>query len=239
VAERDYQNVNQLLKSQLPVFIQLRVQFIDSLLMSLVTFQTHFYFSLTTAYRPMEEYVQLHMSVIVGYNQRMETVLPMIEELAILKPLSPTSLQASPDDDWTTDANGNPFTKASDVQPPSYGSVVTSTATTPSPWQNANASTPVSPQKNPAAASGSTGNVSKWAAPAPTAKPAHLRAPQSNAASYATVLYDFDAQQEGDLALRVGEQVEVLAKTPDADGWWRGRINGREGIFPGNYVRLL
>jgi amphiphysin len=52
-----------------------------------------------------------------------------------------------------------------------------------------------------------------------------------------SALYDFDAQQPGDLSFRRGDLIEVLEKTDDRNGWWRGRCSGREGVFPGNYVQ--
>ena len=57
------------------------------------------------------------------------------------------------------------------------------------------------------------------------------------AAMYVTALYDFDAQAEGDLSFRAGERIELVKKTDSQEDWWTGRLNGQEGIFPGNYVQ--
>ncbi|KAF1755515.1 hypothetical protein GCK72_011965 [Caenorhabditis remanei] len=48
-----------------------------------------------------------------------------------------------------------------------------------------------------------------------------------------TVIYDFEAVESTDLALNVGDTIVVLEKN---DEWWKGRCNGKEGIFPANYV---
>ncbi|KAI8336797.1 hypothetical protein BC941DRAFT_376739 [Chlamydoabsidia padenii] len=53
---------------------------------------------------------------------------------------------------------------------------------------------------------------------------------------YAQALYDFDAQQPGDLPLREGDRIEIIEKAED---WWKGRIGNQVGIFPGNYVQLI
>ncbi|GMS96358.1 hypothetical protein PENTCL1PPCAC_18533 [Pristionchus entomophagus] len=45
--------------------------------------------------------------------------------------------------------------------------------------------------------------------------------------------YDFDAAEATDLPLRAGDRILVLEKNDD---WWKGSANGREGIFPANYV---
>ncbi|KAG0214139.1 hypothetical protein BGX28_002655 [Mortierella sp. GBA30] len=55
----------------------------------------------------------------------------------------------------------------------------------------------------------------------------------------AVALYDYDAQQEGDLSFRQDDRIEIVERTADANGWWTGRLNGRQGVFPGNYVQEL
>ncbi|KAF9586151.1 hypothetical protein BGW38_009236 [Lunasporangiospora selenospora] len=52
-------------------------------------------------------------------------------------------------------------------------------------------------------------------------------------------LYDYDAQQQGDLTFRKDDRIELVQRTPNQDGWWTGRLNGAQGIFPGNYVQEL
>lgn len=58
----------------------------------------------------------------------------------------------------------------------------------------------------------------------------------SNPPSVETVVavFDFEAQADGDLGFKTGDKLEVLSK----DGqWWKGRFNGKEGLFPFNYVQ--
>lgn len=55
---------------------------------------------------------------------------------------------------------------------------------------------------------------------------------------YCIGLYSFDAQSPGDLSFGVGDKIEVLERTGDPDAWWKGRLNGEEGIFPANYCKL-
>ncbi|CAI8493517.1 unnamed protein product [Pichia kudriavzevii] len=52
-----------------------------------------------------------------------------------------------------------------------------------------------------------------------------------------TALYDYTAQAAGDLTFRAGDVITVYEKT-DANGWWKGELNGVMGVFPGNYVQL-
>ncbi|KAH3684566.1 hypothetical protein WICPIJ_004456 [Wickerhamomyces pijperi] len=54
---------------------------------------------------------------------------------------------------------------------------------------------------------------------------------------YAEALYDYSPQQPEDLSLRTGDKVKVLERlSPD---WWRGENNGRVGMFPSNYVKII
>jgi len=75
------------------------------------------------------------------------------------------------------------------------------------------------------------------APPPPKPKPAALRAAHSGTPT-ATALYDYEAQAEGDLSFSTGDVIEVSIKGKTENEWWTGKCNGREGQFPGNYVRL-
>ncbi|CAJ1061297.1 myosin IEb [Xyrichtys novacula] len=64
--------------------------------------------------------------------------------------------------------------------------------------------------------------------PAPRPKP---RSPQCRA------LYAYDAQDTDELSFNTDDVIELL--TEDPSGWWFGRLRGREGMFPGNYVEKI
>ncbi|KAK0158310.1 hypothetical protein PV328_009329 [Microctonus aethiopoides] len=62
---------------------------------------------------------------------------------------------------------------------------------------------------------------------------------QDNSASIFTALYDYIAQGEDELSLQRGEAVEVLSKDckiSGDEGWWTGKLRGKVGIFPANFV---
>ncbi|CAG8460571.1 28159_t:CDS:2 [Gigaspora margarita] len=51
----------------------------------------------------------------------------------------------------------------------------------------------------------------------------------------ATVTYDYDAEEEGEISLKEGTTITILEKTDD--GWWRGKNEqGETGLFPSTYV---
>ncbi|GAA5872489.1 hypothetical protein JCM8547_006929 [Rhodosporidiobolus lusitaniae] len=59
---------------------------------------------------------------------------------------------------------------------------------------------------------------------------------QPRGLGYAVALYDFDAGQAEDLGFKEGDRIEVLEVV--SDDWYRGSLNGREGIFPASYVQM-
>lgn len=64
--------------------------------------------------------------------------------------------------------------------------------------------------------------------PSPKPKP---RTPHCRA------LWAYDAQDTDELSFNADELIEIISE--DASGWWFGRLRGREGMFPGNYVEKI
>ncbi|KAM9314615.1 proto-oncogene vav isoform 2-T2 [Pholidichthys leucotaenia] len=46
--------------------------------------------------------------------------------------------------------------------------------------------------------------------------------------------YDFSARDRSELSLREGDTIKILKKLHN--GWWKGEVYGRVGLFPANYV---
>ncbi|KAI0271596.1 BAR-domain-containing protein [Gloeopeniophorella convolvens] len=99
---------------------------------------------------------------------------------------------------------------------------------------------PVPPAAAPPPYSPSMGGVASAAAAAakraPPPPPPPIK-PKPAAASYVVALYDFAAQADGDLDFKVGDRIEVVERTDSPEDWWTGRLDGRTGVFPGNYVQ--
>ncbi|KAG5854202.1 proto-oncogene vav-like isoform X1 [Anguilla anguilla] len=47
--------------------------------------------------------------------------------------------------------------------------------------------------------------------------------------------YDFSARDRTELSLREGDTVKIISKK-SSNGWWKGEVYGRVGLFPANYV---
>ncbi|XP_078608687.1 unconventional myosin-Ie-like isoform X1 [Branchiostoma floridae x Branchiostoma japonicum] len=50
-------------------------------------------------------------------------------------------------------------------------------------------------------------------------------------------LWAYDAQDTDELSFNADDVIEIVNE--DGSGWWRGRIRGKEGLFPGNYVQKV
>lgn len=80
------------------------------------------------------------------------------------------------------------------------------------------------------------GLAGKRAAPPPPVKP-RVGAAAAAPVQYVTALYDYTAQAEGDLSFAAGDRIELVKKTESTEDWWTGRLNGQEGVFPGERER--
>ncbi|KAK9240708.1 hypothetical protein V1525DRAFT_423631 [Lipomyces kononenkoae] len=63
--------------------------------------------------------------------------------------------------------------------------------------------------------------------------------PRRPRGTQAVALYTFEGEQQGDLGFRKGDMITIVKKSESQDDWWTGRREGREGIFPANYVELV
>ena len=61
----------------------------------------------------------------------------------------------------------------------------------------------------------------------------------SAAGERAVVRYSYTAEQPDELTLKEGEVIRVLDKHLEDEGWWRGEVNGKIGVFPDNFVEIL
>ncbi|KAJ7477174.1 hypothetical protein B0H11DRAFT_2030047 [Mycena galericulata] len=54
---------------------------------------------------------------------------------------------------------------------------------------------------------------------------------------WAEALYDYDSTDPGDLQIRANQNVWVTERT--SDDWWTGEFEGKTGLFPASYVKIL
>lgn len=60
-----------------------------------------------------------------------------------------------------------------------------------------------------------------------------------SATERAIVRFSYTAEQPDELSLVEGQIVRILEKELEDEGWWKGEIHGKVGVFPDNFVELL
>ncbi|KAJ3549286.1 hypothetical protein NMY22_g938 [Coprinellus aureogranulatus] len=66
-----------------------------------------------------------------------------------------------------------------------------------------------------------------------------LTRPLHDGIGRAIALYRFEGQESGDLSFEKGDVITILKKSNSTDDWWTGKLSGREGIFPANFVEVV
>ncbi|XP_023388104.1 SH3 domain-containing kinase-binding protein 1 isoform X3 [Pteropus vampyrus] len=56
---------------------------------------------------------------------------------------------------------------------------------------------------------------------------------------YCKVIFPYEAQNDDELTIKEGDIVTLINKDCIDKGWWEGELNGRRGVFPDNFVKLL
>ncbi|KAL1960620.1 hypothetical protein VTO42DRAFT_7199 [Malbranchea cinnamomea] len=233
-ATQEYNYYNDLLKDELPKLFALEAEFIKPL------FQSFYYMQLNVFYTLHEKmqglnigYFDLSSDVEEAFERKRGDVKERAEALSIVHfkttggrqrgsrlglPGSKDKLAAE-----TPTTRTRRTTDSSDNPPPPY---------------SAHASSPLVGRANSTTGSSlAAAAKTKAAPPPPKPKPAWLSSPKPQVETV-TALYDYEAQAEGDLSFLTGDVIEVVQRTNNQNEWWTGRINGKTGQFPGNYVKL-
>ncbi|XP_045146676.1 SH3 domain-containing kinase-binding protein 1 isoform X4 [Echinops telfairi] len=63
--------------------------------------------------------------------------------------------------------------------------------------------------------------------------------PRTKTKDYCKVIFPYEAQNDDELTIKEGDIVTLINKDCIDIGWWEGELNGRRGVFPDNFVKLL
>ncbi|KAG8626243.1 hypothetical protein KVT40_005188 [Elsinoe batatas] len=238
LATQEYEYFNTLLKNELPQLFRLEREFIRPLFQSFYYMQLNVFYTLHERMQAIDiGYFNLTLDIEAAFEEKRGDIQQKAEALAIThfktkglgRPLSKYSqnklLEAGPSANKPAAIEYNPTGGSSSAQPPPY---------------SANANGVTSPTlSNGSPSLGSTSKFStigKAAPPPPKPKPSRLSG--APATETVTALYDYEAQAEGDLSFTTGDVIEIVHRTQNENEWWTGKVHGRQGQFPGNYVRL-
>ena len=238
MAVNEYEMINNAMKTDLPRFMVLATQFIDPL------FHSFFYMQLNIFYLMLEklqsfasgkyETTGTPEEIEAAYHARTTDAMERVDALQITKRIMSTAKLIQ----TNRQASGTLSAGSSMRRAPSASSTVGSLAgkkAPPPPPGAASSSFAAPPPYTPPAANSKVSVIGKKAPPPPPPlKPKPSLAPQ---VQYVVALYDFVAQADGDLSFKTGDRIEVVERTASAEDWWTGRVNGQQGVFPGNYVQ--
>lgn len=255
LATQEFDFYNDLLKAELPKLFHLEREFIRPL------FQSFYYMQLNVFYTLHEKmqgisigYFDLTLDVEEAFNKKRGSVQEQAEALTIVhfrtgqhaSKLNTKFNKFGNKSDSASITSGRrtaslDMTRASgdggtDTPPPPY----TSTGIPENSTTNGGL---LSPGVTGVGRSNSTGtNYAVAAAKKKAAPPPPRPKPKPKSLSVelekATALYDFEAQAEGDLSFSAGDIIEIMQRTSNENEWWTGKLHGRQGQFPGNYVKL-
>jgi len=236
VASNEYEHYNNMLKTEMPQFMVFATQFIDPLFHSFYYMQLNIFYIMveklqgfTSGKYTVPENTQ---QTLDEYHERRGESQEQVEDLGITKRIMSTAKmmatargaggastlgRANTNASASTNASGVSKSTSSFVKKPPPPPPIAATAAPP----------PYSPVAN------SLASATKRAPPPPPP----LKPKPKPAAQYVVALYDFQAQADGDLDFVTGDRIEIVKRTASQEDWWTGKLNGRQGVFPGNYVQ--
>ncbi|KAJ5818054.1 protein hob1 [Penicillium riverlandense] len=222
-ATQEYNYYNDLLKEELPKLFTLEAEFIRPLFQSFYYMQLNVFYTLHERMQGMQiPYFNLDLDVEEAFEQKRGDVKERTEALSIVHFKTKGTVRRS-------DSKLKPGLRGSDSKSSMNRARSSSNTGSPPP--------PYSSAVSPNSPSGTFSDAakSKGAPPPPRAKPSHL---SQHPAETVTALYDYEAQAHGDLGFSAGDVIEIVHRTDNQNEWWTGRVDGREGQFPANYVQL-
>jgi amphiphysin len=250
-ATQEFNYFNDLLKDELPKLFRLEREFIQPL------FQSFYYMQLNIFYTMHEKmqhcdigYFDLTLELEEAFNQKRGDIQEQAEKLSIVKfkttgqrrppkygkpalgaASRPAAITAGPSSTSSTTAPQITYGEDAEADQTAAAAPPPYSATTKPGFP-----TPVSPPlKSPVSPGLAAVAAAKSKPPPPKPKPSRLSGAPAGVETV-TALYDYSAQAEGDLSFRAGDVITIVQRTNNENEWWIGKVNGKQGQFPGMLV---
>jgi len=246
-AEMDFETFNNQLKETLPEFFRLEREFIMPLFQSFYYMQLNVFYTLHEQMQSMDiGYFNLTKAIEEGFEEKRGDIQQQAEAI----PMTKFKTTGNP-------KKANLMAQRQKMIANGRASMGSGRGSESSPSRRItmgsydNPPPAYSPEEQPAGQlmapdssigrSASTGSnwtsaaKAKAAPPPPKPKPGALK---GTSVETVTAKYTYEAQAEGDLTFYEGDVIEVVTRTDNDNEWWVGKINGKEGQFPANYVQL-
>ncbi|KND88875.1 Regulator of cytoskeleton and endocytosis, partial [Tolypocladium ophioglossoides CBS 100239] len=235
-ATQDFDYFNDLLKDELPKLFTLEQEFIQPLFQSFYYMQLNIFYTLHERMQRCDiGYFDLTKEIEEAFHESRGDIQEQAEGLSICRfkttgrPRSirygaRPALEGGKQQGLLTAGTAATSSKASTYSRQSMDS------------SEHNPPPPYSPGNKPSSPGLSAIAAAKAKPPPPKPKPSRLLGAPT--VETVTALYDYSAQTEGDLSFRTGDVIEIIQRTKNDNEWWTGRLQGKEGQFPGNYVQV-
>lgn len=229
-ATQEFDYFNDLLKDELPKLFTLEREFIQPLFQSFYYMQLNVFYTLHEKMQSIDiGYFDLQKDIEEGFADARGDTPQMIEALDITR--------------FKRTGGKRPVQRPGQQRPaaiegPSHRPLAiegpkpsrASSAGRPSMSESSESAPPPYTATSNGA---STAAAAKAKPPPPKPKPGRLSG--AHQAETCTALYDYEAQAKGDLSFSAGETIEIVQRTSNENEWWTGRVDGREGQFPGKW----
>ncbi|EUC34664.1 hypothetical protein COCVIDRAFT_32757 [Bipolaris victoriae FI3] len=234
-ATQDFNYFNDLLKDELPKLFALEREFIKPLFQSFYYMQLNVFYTLHERMQRLDiGYFDLTLDIEAAYLKKRGDTQEEAEKISIVKFKTTGGARVA----GARPGQSKYATKALEAKA-GRSSLSEETEAPPPPYSPGPSAAATGDIKSPALSSASWGSAAKakGAAPPPP-KPKPSRLSGAPAAETVTALYDYEAQAEGDLSFLTGDVIEIVSRTQNENEWWIGKVRGKQGQFPGNYVKL-
>ncbi|KAF3909473.1 Myosin-Ie [Arthrobotrys entomopaga] len=222
---QEFNYFNELLKEELPKLFQLEREFIRPL------FQSFYYMQLNVFYTLHEKmqainigYFDLTLDVEEAFNKKRGDIQERAEQLTIVH-FRTSGQRAS-----NLNSRHSKYGKKEEANKYKKSTESAATENPPPPYS----STTTAGEKTIGI---SAIAKAKAKPPPPKPKPKAFAA-AAPAVETVTALYDYEAQAEGDLSFSANDVIEIIQRTSNENEWWTGKLRGKTGQFPGNYVKV-
>ncbi|XP_051881133.1 CD2-associated protein isoform X2 [Pristis pectinata] len=81
--------------------------------------------------------------------------------------------------------------------------------------------------------------LEKQSIPASNAEAVKNEPENKHKGEYCKAVFAYEATNSDELSIKEGDHILLISKDTGDRGWWKGELNGKEGVFPDNFVVMV
>lgn len=247
-ATQEFDYFNDLLKDELPKLFTLEREFIVPLFQSFYYMQLNVFYTLHEKMQSIDiGYFNLTLNIEQAFEEKRSGIREQVEGLSIVRFKTTGAKKVGPPKYGSgsrTNALEGPTSRLAITDGRKSSDAQTRRSTqdfveNPPPPYGANGDSSMARANSTGSSWGAAAKAKGAAPPPPKPKPSRLGGAPTTS-ERAEALYDYEAQAAGDLSFTTGDVIEIIVKGATENEWWTGKLDGRQGQFPGKTpVRIL